>query len=221
MIKKVLIAEDHEIANISVQKTLHDLGIPDAKYVFYCDHALTWIKKALQDAEPYDLLLTDIEFDDDANPQTLKNGIELIRAVKAIQPDIKIIILSALDRSLEIDQLFDIGYVDAYVRKARRDAQHLREALHAISLNKTYKSPETRKIIQDRNAHDFSNLDMHIVKLLYEGIPQKEMPHYLQQRNIRPSSLSSIEKRLNLMKEVLSFSKNEQLVAYCKEIGLV
>ncbi len=221
MFKKVLIAEDHEIANISVQKTLHDFGIPDAKYVFYCDHALTWIKKAVAQGEPYDLLLTDIEFEDDDNQQELLNGLDLIRAVKIVQPDIKVIILSAMDRTAEIDGLFKQGLVDAYVRKARKDAQHLKEALQAIALNKTYRSPDLKKVVQEKNSHEFSSLDMHIVRFLYEGIPQKEMPKYLQERNIKPSSLSSIEKRLNLMKDVLDFNKNEQLVGYCKEIGLI
>ncbi len=221
MFKKVLIAEDHEIANISVQKTLHDFGIPDAKYVFYCDHALTWIKKAVAQGEPYDLLLTDIEFEDDDNQQVLLNGLDLIRAVKIVQPDIKVIILSAMDRTAEIDGLFKQGLVDAYVRKARKDAQHLKEALQAIALNKTYRSPDLKKVVQEKNSHEFSSLDMHIVRFLYEGIPQKEMPKYLQERNIKPSSLSSIEKRLNLMKDVLDFNKNEQLIGYCKEIGLI
>ncbi len=221
MFKKVLIAEDHEIANISVQKTLHEFGIPDAKYVFYCDHALTWIKKAVAQGEPYDLLLTDIEFEDDDNQQELRNGLDLIRAVKTVQPDIKVIILSAMDRTAEIDGLFKQGMVDAYVRKARKDAQHLKEALQAIAMNKTYKSPDLKKVVQEKNSHEFSSLDMHIVRFLYEGIPQKEMPKYLQERNIKPSSLSSIEKRLNLMKDVLDFNKNEQLVGYCKEIGLI
>lgn len=41
MFNKILIAEEHEIANISVQKTLHGLGINDTKYVYYCDGAFT------------------------------------------------------------------------------------------------------------------------------------------------------------------------------------
>jgi two-component system capsular synthesis response regulator RcsB len=50
---------------------------------------------------------------------------------------------------------------------------------------------------------------------------QKDIPDYLQQKEIKPSGLSSIEKRLNLMKESLGFTKNEQLVAYCKDFGLI
>ncbi|UIR54856.1 response regulator [Sphingobacterium sp. SRCM116780] len=221
MFKKVLIAEDHEIANISVQKTLQDLGIQDTKYVYYCDHALTWIRNALRDGEPYDLLITDIEFEDDDSPQQIADGIELIKAIKVIQPDIKVIILTANDLSGTINQMFKTNEVDGFVRKARRDGQHLKEALHATYHNKRYQSPDLKKIFQEKNSHEFTSLDLHIVKMLYEGIPQKNMPDYLQQRDIKPSSLSSIEKRLNLMKEVQNFTNNEQLVAYCRENNLI
>jgi len=78
-----------------------------------------------------------------------------------------------------------------------------------------------KKAVQENNSHEFTSFDLHIIKLLYEGVPQKEMSDYLQQRDIVPNSLSSIEKRLNIMKNVLGFSKNEQLVAHCKEIDIL
>jgi hypothetical protein len=116
---------------------------------------------------------------------------------------------------------FKNNEIDGLVRKARRDGQHLREALQAVDQNRTYQSPDSKKFIQEQNSHEFTQFDLHIIKLLYEGVSQKEMPEYLQQRDIRPSSLSSIEKRLNLMKDVLGFIKNEQLVAHCKELGFI
>ncbi|WP_437918227.1 response regulator [Sphingobacterium sp. LRF_L2] len=221
MFKKVLIAEDHEIANISVQKTLQDLGIQDAKYVYYCDHALNWIKNALRDGDPYELLITDLIFEDDHIPQNIADGVELVKAVRAVQEDIKVIVLSAESRVGVIDDLFREQSIDGYVRKARRDAQYLNEALHAVYKNKIYQSPEIKEHARDKNIHEFTTLDLHIIALLAQGIPQKNIPFYLQQKQIKPSGLSSIEKRLNLMREVLEFSKNEQLIAYCKDIGLI
>ncbi|TDS12363.1 response regulator [Sphingobacterium paludis] len=221
MFKKVLIAEDHEIANISVQKTLQDLGIRDAKYVYYCDHAVTWIKNAQRDGDPYDLLITDLIFEDDHTPQQISNGVQLVQAVKQIQPDIKTIVLSAESRSGVVDDLFKTHAIDGYVRKARRDAQYLSEAVKSVYANKTYKSPDSADSSRVKNSHEFTTFDMHIISLLAQGVQQKNIPYYLQQKNIKPSGLSSVEKRLNLMREVLDFSKNEQLVAYCKDIGLL
>lgn len=221
MFRKILIAEDHEIANISVQKTLELLGIAEAKYVYYCDDASTWIDKAQRNGEPYDLLITDLYFEEDHYRQKLSDGAALIRAVKEIQPSLKVIVFSAESRSAIIDELFKTLSINGYVRKARRDAQHLREAIHVVYSGGRYMSPEVKQIIKEKNSYEFSPFDVTIVSLLSQGVLQKDIPYYLQQKSIKPAGLSSVEKRLNLMKEVLGFSKNEQLIAYCKDIGII
>jgi two-component system capsular synthesis response regulator RcsB len=221
MFKKVLIAEDHEVANISVQRTLNDLGVQEAKYVYYCDDALAWISKALQDQAPYDVLITDLSFEEDNNKQRITSGIDLIQAVKVIQPTIKILVFSGENRPVIINKLFNNYGIDAYVRKARRDAQYLNEALKALSNDKTYASQDIKQILKEKNTFEFSTVDILIVKHLADGVKQMDIPHYLKQMNVKPSGLSSIEKRLNTMREVLSFTNNEQLVSYCKDKGFI
>lgn len=221
MFKKVLIAEDHEVANISVQRTLNDLGVQEAKYVYYCDDALAWISKALRDQAPYDVLITDLSFEEDNNKQRITSGIDLIQAVKVIQPTIKILVFSGENRPVIINKLFNNYGIDAYVRKARRDAQYLNEALKALSNDKTYASQDIKQILKEKNTFEFSTVDILIVKYLADGVKQMDIPHYLKQMNVKPSGLSSIEKRLNTMREVLSFTNNEQLVAYCKDKGFI
>jgi len=221
MFKKVLIAEDHEVANISVQRTLNDLGVQEAKYVYYCDDALAWISKALQDQAPYDVLITDLSFEEDNNKQRITSGIDLIQAVKVIQPTIKILVFSGENRPVIINKLFNNYGIDAYVRKARRDAQYLNEALKALRNDKTYASQDIKQILKEKNTFEFSTVDILIVKHLADGVKQMDIPHYLKQMNVKPSGLSSIEKRLNTMREVLSFTNNEQLVSYCKDKGFI
>ncbi|RQP16608.1 MAG: DNA-binding response regulator [Parapedobacter sp.] len=221
MFKNVLIAEDHESANISVQKTLEELGVNGAKYVYYCDHALTWVRNALRSGEPYDLLITDLYFEKDHYEQQLSDGKELIQAVKQVQPGLKVIVFSAESRPAIVDGLFKTLSIDGYVRKARRDAQHLKEALQVVYGNKTYLSPDLKQTVREKNSHEFTTFDVTIISLLAKGMLQKDIPYYLRQNDIKPSGLSSVEKRLNLMKEILGFSKNEQLIVYCKDIGII
>lgn len=221
MFKKIIIAEDHEIANISVQKTLIETGIEETKYVYYCDHAYAWIKKALHEGHPYDLLITDLIFEDDGSLQQLKSGFELISAAKELQPDLKIIVLSSEGRTEFVDNLFEKRLVDGYVRKARRDAQHLREALDAVYLHKTYQSPEVKGSSCDKNAHEFTSLDLTIISLLAQGVSQKNIPTFLKERSVKPCGLRTVEGRLHRMREMLEFSNNEQLVVYCKDFGLI
>lgn len=220
MLKHVLIAEDHESANISVRKTLEDYGITHTCHVYYCDDAFKQIQKNRLD-DPYDLLITDLSFEDDGSPQTISSGEELIKAVREIQPGLKILVFSAEHRAAMIDPLFRNLHIDGFVRKARRDAQELRDAIKTISENKRHIPLHLRQAIKEKNSYNFTDFDITIISLLSQGTLQKDIPAYLQANGIKPSGLSSVEKHLNRMKEVLEFTKNEQLVAFCKDMGII
>ena len=220
MLKNILIAEDHQSINISVQKTLSDFGATNVAHVYYCDDALKMIRKSPFD-EPIDLLITDIYFDDDSNEQVIADGIELISAARQLLPNLKVLAFSAEGRAMVIDKLFNQLNIDGYVRKGRNDSQELRLALESISNGRRHFAAHLRNTIKQKNSHDFSELDITIISLLSGGMRQKDIPAYLQENNFRPSGLSSVEKRLNRMKEVLEFSNNEQLVVFCKDMGLI
>lgn len=221
MFRTVLIAEDHESANISVQKTLKDLGIEDVEYAYYCDDALLQIKKRLGADNPYELLITDLSFDEDGSAQHIADGPTLIAAARQLQPDLRVLVFSAEQRPAVIDPLFRDLDINGYVRKARRDAQELRLAVETIFRNRRHFPAFLRQAVSQKNAYEFSEFDITIILLLSGGMNQKDIPLYLQKNKIRPASLSSVEKRLNQIKEVLEFSKNEQLVAFCKDMGII
>jgi len=221
MFKRVLIAEDHESISISVRKTLEDFGVTRTEYTYYCDDALMHIKKNIHDDQPFDLLITDLSFDEDHRVQAIKDGTTLINAVRQIQPNLKILVFSAETKPAIIDSLFKHTDINAYVCKARHDAKELKQAIETIAQNKIYISSDLRQSLRQKNTYEFTAFDITIISLLSQGTLQKDIPAYLQQNNIKPSGLSSVEKRLNLMKEVLAFSKNEQLVAYCKDFGII
>ena len=221
MIDKVLIAEDHEVTNLSLQKTMEDLQVKTIEHVYYCDDALNRVKLALQKQEPFDLLITDLYFEDDGSQQKIAGGIDLIKAVRELQPAIRILIFSAETRPGTIDMLFKSYHIDAYVRKARNDARELRNAMDALIKNQSWYPHSLVNSIRRANTYEFTEFDINIIKLLSQGYQQNEIPAWLQQHNIRPHSLSSIEKRLKQIRDELEFSKNEQIVLFCKETGLL
>lgn len=221
MFKKILIAEDHESANLSIQKTMSDFQIAQVEYAFYCDDAFGKVQKAIRLGIPYELLITDLSFEDDALPQKLKSGMDLVKVVKEIQPDIKVIVFSAEKKEAVISQLFNEEGINAYVHKGRSDVKDLKKAIEHTYRNEKYISADNHQTLKKMNAFEFSNFDIHVVKLLSEGIMQKNIPEYLKEMHIKPNSLSSVEKRLNVLKDSLSFSNNEQLVAFCKDLGII
>ncbi|SDI70909.1 response regulator [Chryseobacterium jejuense] len=221
MFKKVLISEDHESINISVQKTLEDLNIPNVDYVYYCDDAVGKIQKALREEHPYDLLITDLYYEDDHHEQNLKDGKDLIRKAKEIQPDLKVIVFSAEHKTGVIENLFSDYQINGYVRKARNDSKDLKKSIASVYIGENYLSFDLKQDMKKFNSYEFSTYDITLVSLLSKGILQKNIPVHLEERNIRPASLSSVEKRLNSLKEDLEVKSNEQLVAFCKDIGII
>ncbi len=221
MIDKIIIAEDQEFANLSVQKAMEELRIQQVDHVYYCDDALNRIQAAKQKGQPYDLLITDLYFEADGTKQKIAGGFDLIRSVREVQPDIMILILSAEHRPATIDMLFKNYEIDGYVRKARHDAKELKAAFETLSKGQQYYPRILAQLVKQSNTHEFTEFDINIIQLLSKGYQQNEIPEYLRQHKIKPSSLSTIEKRLNQIREELGFSKNEQLVLFCKEAGIL
>jgi two-component system capsular synthesis response regulator RcsB len=221
MFKNILIAEDHQSIKISIEQTLKGLNIPDPQYAYYCDDAFLRIKNGLREKNAYDLLITDLSFEEDGREQKISNGADLIEAAKIVQPELRVLVFSAETNPVAISSLFQKLGINGYVRKGRRDALELKEALSVIYNNKRYVPVEFQQAIRRKNAYDFTAYDIMIVSQLAQGTLQKEIPVYLHQQGVKASSLSSVEKRLNQIKEALGFTKNEQLVAYCKDYKVI
>lgn len=221
MIKKVLIAEDSESANISVQKTLEEFRIADPDYVYYCDEALNKIQIALKQGESYDLLITDLYFEQDHREQKISSGEALIAAARKVQPDLKILVFSATGKPSVIEALFDQQDIDGYVSKGRNDIKELKKAIDKMANNERHFPLQFMRQAKQKNAYEFTETDIAIITQLTEGKRQQEISDYLGQNNLQPAGKSSIEKRLKLMKEAFDFSTNQQLIAHCIKMGII
>lgn len=221
--KKVLIAEDHEMMNRSLRNTLTDFGIQisEKDYVFSCDDAYHRINGAIKQGEPYEMVVTDLSFDENFPGQKLSNGPAMIKALKKLQPDLKVLVFSIEDRASIATSLFRELSIDGFVPKARHDIGDLKLAIETIAKNGKYISPHLKKPSSSHNAYAFSTFDMTLIKLISVGMAQKNIPHYLMENKIKPCSLSSVEKRINRIKNMLGIASNEQLIAYCKDIGII
>ncbi|MBB4807327.1 DNA-binding NarL/FixJ family response regulator [Chryseobacterium defluvii] len=221
MFKKILIAEDQQCANLSVQKVLEELDIQNVDYVYYCDDALAKIQKSLRENNPYDLLITDLSFEEDHYTQNIKDGKELVKIVRQKYPDIKVIVFSGERSNGVVDNLFKEYQIDGFVHKARHDAKELKQAINAVNNNQKHLPQDLQRSIKKMNTYELSTYDLKLINLLAEGVRQKDIPEHLQNDNIKPNKLSSIEKRLNLIKVSLEVNSNEQLIALCKDLRFI
>jgi two-component system capsular synthesis response regulator RcsB len=165
-------------------------------------------------------LITDLSFDEDISQQ-ITNGADLIKAARALQPDLKVLIFSIENRPAVVNSLAAELDFDAYVPKARHDAKDLKLAIETIWTGKKYISKNLKQVLKPQELFEFNDFDKIIISLLATGTVQKNIPLYLQNNRLKPSGLSSVEKRLNAIKNALNISNNEQLIAYCKDHHII
>lgn len=220
MFRRIIVAEDFESASISVKKSLNDLKIEDAQYISYCDEAFSLIKENLA-SNPFDLLITDLSFEEDHLPQNLKSGQDLIREVRKIAPEMKILVFSGEKRAQIQRELFEDFQINGFVSKGRLDSQNLKNTIINLEKKDKVLSRENLISIRKTSAIELTTLEFSILELLSNGISQKNMPEVLKEKNLKPNSLSSIEKTLNFLKETFEAKSNEHLIAITKDMGIL
>ncbi|WP_276381588.1 response regulator [Flavobacterium sp. H4147] len=222
MFKKVIIAEDLDAMNLGIIQVLKDLEIANFQHSKYCDDAFLKIRRAIQDNEPYDLLISDLSFKTDHREVKIENGDELIQKVRELQPNIKIIAYSVEDKSYRIKSLFDNDGVDAFVLKGLTSIEELKKAMNVISTSdQKFISPEVASALQEKNNYEIDDLDIKILKHLSAGTSQDEIIEIFKSSDIKPNSKSAIEKRLSKLKDFFKANNTVHLVSITKDMGII
>ncbi|HEY1195294.1 response regulator [Flavobacterium sp.] len=222
MFKKVIIAEDFEEFNLAVKQTLNDFNIDNFQHAKYCDDAFLKIRKAIQDNEPYDLLISDLSFKKDHRDVKIESGDELIQKVRELQPDIKIIAYSVEDKNLRIKSLFEDSEINAFVLKSRNSIEDLKKAIKIISTSEEkFISSEVASALQEKGNYEIDDVDIKILKYLSTGTSQDEIIEIFKKSDIKPNSKSAMEKRLAKLKDFFKANNTIHLVSITKDMGII
>lgn len=221
MFKKVLIAEDFDSINIAVKQTLESLGVEEIQYAKYCDDALLKFKKAKQDNEPFDLLISDLSFVADYRKVAIPSGEKLIEVIRNLQPELNVIVYSVEDKAYTIKTLFEEQKINAFVHKGRNSISQLKTAIETLLYGKIFISPDLANILQDKTAKEIDNYDIALLNHLANGVAIDDMVALFKKINITPNSKSAIEKRVAKLKDYFKASNNVHLIAIAKDLGII
>lgn len=222
MFKKILVAEDFGSINYGIAQILHErIGVDEIQQAQYCDEAYLKFRRACSDNSPFDLLITDLSFKESHRERKLVSGIQLIEAIRAIQPDIKIIIYSMEDRPGKVKSFFNDLGINGYICKGRYGLNELVQSVTDIFEDKIYISPQLENAMSKNNVFELKDYDLLLLKYLSDGLTQEEIGDYFKKNHISPNSISSIEKRLNKLKFNFKAKNAIHLVAMTKDLGLL
>lgn len=221
MFTKVLVSEDMDDINKGVYTTLKELDIAEIDQVQYCDDAYLKIKKAEQDKEPYQLLISDLSFASDYRTQKYPSGEALIQALQADHPNLKVIVFSVEDRLQRVRFLVNECNIKGYVCKSRQGLKELTKAVLSAYDNTLYLSNEVAHALSPKINLEIEDYDIELIRQLSKGLSHDEICLHFKNNNLSPSSLSTIEKRLNKLRIQFKANNAIHLVAIVKDLGLI
>lgn len=222
MFKNVLLVEDIDsIGHGIALKIKQDLCIKHIVVAQYCDDAYLKFIKAEKDKIGFDLLITDLSFKKDHRESSITSGEQLIKKLRDRDYNVPIIVYSIEERPTVIKKLIDWYGVDAYVFKGRNSTKTMIDAIKSIEKGKRFISTELANVLRNKEVFTLEEFDTILLHQLSKGCTQEEISIHLKEKHISPSSLSSIEKRLNRLKEELKAKTTIQLIANAKDLGLI
>ena len=221
MFKKVLLSEDIDTISQGIMAVMDALQIDHVQQVQYCDDAYLKIKKSNLDGFPFDLLITDLSFVPDHRKQKLASGEDLIKELRKESPGLKIVVYSIENRPEKVRSLMNDLKVNAFVTKGRNGLRELEEAITIVEQDGCYLSPEISKSLKTKPPIEIVDADIELLRMLSLGHSQDKISLHLKKKNIKPSSLSALEKRLNALRKHFGANNVVHLIAIVKDLGLI
>lgn len=163
---KILLVDDHSILLDGVSTLLTKSAYEVVNKAHNIDEALTYFKET-----EFDILITDFNIVDD-------NGLVLIRKLKHIYPNLKIIVLSMQDEAHLIKEILKDG-VNGHVLK-KENHYDLISALSLLEKDEIFLNEELTEIIDHALNHSnddisLSEKETHVLQLIANNYTKKEI----------------------------------------------
>jgi DNA-binding NarL/FixJ family response regulator len=204
---RIFLVDDHKLIRDGIRAML--LGNLGFKVVATAGNAEDFFSK-LEEVAP-DICVLDIQLPG-------KSGVEIAEWLKAKQPKIKILILTALKDDAPVKQCRDIG-VEGMISKDSGKDTYL-EALEALKAGRTFYAGQFTELLlkasqgkSDQMAL-LSDRELDFIKAFSRGLSHKEIADTL---NISPRTVEVHKK--NCM-DKLAFKNDVDLIKFAIKVGL-
>lgn len=219
---RILIADDHQLVIQGILCSLKEVGDFDIVTVNSCDAAFEVIK-ANRKTNPFDILFTDLSFDNTTTDAKLDGGEELIKAIRNNEINIKIGVITGHSETNRVYNVIHNLNPNAYILKNNCDATELDFAVKKMLENQFYYTHEVHQKIMRRNIIQIQMDDVAIQIL-------KELPNHPKIANLEgvilkgdgtAIKLRSIETKLANLRTDLNANNNTDLILKAKELGII
>lgn len=153
----IIIADDHPVVVLGISKMLDDVK---SLHLVAAAMTISELFEALAQL-PCDILICDYSFEGDSEP----DGLLLLQRIRRLYPDIKIILLTAHDDLVIVQQSLILG-VAGFLSKTSGGFSSLPAVIATVLRGQRYLDPDTSKMILEHMvSNDLSSPTLTTVKL--------------------------------------------------------
>ncbi len=219
----VLIIEDHPLITEAYKKAFSQISLKNPELNFKistantCDAAYLKINEASKQ-QGFDIILLDIKLPP-SKEGILLSGEDLGLKIIELLPNSKIIVSTTFNDNYRINSIFKTLNPEGFLIKNDLNPKELVLAIETIIEGNPYYSKSVIELMRKLTVNDFL-IDAIDRKLLYElskGTKMSQLP------DIIPLSISALEKRKRVLKEVFNLADKEdrELFKIAEEKGFI
>lgn len=219
----VLIIEDHPLIVNAYENALKHISTNNTKLEFNidiatnCDIAFDKIKEA-SNSQEIDFIFLDIKLTPSKDGKIIC-GEDLGIKIKMLLPKVKIIVATTYNDNYRIDSIFKSINPEGFLIKNDLNPKELVLAIKNIIKDVPYYSESVVKLMRKQMSNDIviDEVDRKILYELSRGTKMSELPQ------IVPLSISAIEKRKRILKELFNLDKKDDrgLLKIAEEKGFI
>jgi DNA-binding NarL/FixJ family response regulator len=219
---KILIVDDHQLIIQGLLCSLEEVGDFEVVTTSDCDHALQLIKSSEKSA-PFQVVFTDLSFDNSTKETILNSGEALIKAIRVNEIQIKVAVITGHTETSRVYSVISNLKPNAYLLKSNCEAAEIGFAIQKMLKNEYYYSHIIhQKIIRRKITQiKIDDMSLQILKELPNHPKISNLEGIIVKNNGNKIKLRSIETKLANLRIDLNAINNTDLILKAKELGLI
>ena len=219
---KILIVDDHQLIIQGLLCSLEEVGDFEVVTTSDCDDALHLIKASEKNA-PFQVVFTDLSFDNSTKETILNSGEALIKAIRVNEIQIKVAVITGHTETNRLYSVISNLKPNAYLLKSNCEAAEIGFAIQKMLKNEYYYSHIIhQKIIRRKITQiKIDDMSLQILKELPNHPKISNLEGIIVKNNGNKIKLRSIETKLANLRIDLNAINNTDLILKAKELGLI
>ena len=219
---KILIVDDHQLIIQGLLCSLEEVGDFEVVTTSDCDDALHLIKASEKNA-PFQVVFTDLSFDNSTKETILNSGEALIKAIRVNEIQIKVAVITGHTETSRVYSVISNLKPNAYLLKSNCEAAEIGFAIQKMLKNEYYYSHIIyQKIIRRKITQiKIDDMSLQILKELPNHPKISNLEGIIVKNNGNKIKLRSIETKLANLRIDLNAINNTDLILKAKELGLI